>query len=322
MDPAVEVTWREVQTILDEELQRLPERYRAPVILCYLECLTRDEAAQQLRLPPTTLHSRLVRARDLLRERLTKRGLTLPAVLTAAVLGESIAQAALSPTFVVCSTKAAMLLAAGQPLTEVVVMNHVLALTQEVLKTMFLTKLKLGTGAVLCASLFAALIGGSMSSLVARDGMPGLAKMPTAQEPVKAPPKQKEPVKPKDGPLGMKFAPLPKGTFYMGWDGDKKGVKTKIKEDFEIAVDAVTQEQWEKVMGKNPSEFSREGTGKEKVKDIMDEELKQFPVENVSWEEVQEFIKKLNENEVQGGYVYRLPSECGMGICLSRRGHF
>lgn len=119
-----------------------------------------------------------------------------------------------------------------------------------------------------------------------------------------------EPAKPKEGPLGMKFVPLPKATFYMGWNGTKGSAKkTEIKEDFEIAVHTVTQEQWEKVMGKNPSYFSRDGKGKDKVKDIKDEELKQFPVESVSWEDAQEFIKKLNEKEGKGGYVYRLPSE-------------
>jgi RNA polymerase sigma factor (sigma-70 family) len=164
-DPAAEVTWREVQTILDEELQQLPERYRAPLILCYLECITRDEAAGQLGLSPGSLHGRLQRARDMLRERLAKRGLTLSAVMSAAVLGESVAQAALSPTFVVTSTKAALLLAAGKPIAESLVATNVLALTQEVLKSMFLTKLKLGTAVVLCAGLFAALIGPSFTSL-------------------------------------------------------------------------------------------------------------------------------------------------------------
>src|ERR1700688_4078075 len=78
-----------------------------------------------------------------------------------------------------------------------------------------------------------------------------------------------EPPKPKDGPLGMKFVPLPKATFYMGWDGPNKGVKTEIKEDFEIAVHTVTQEQWQAVMGNNPSAFSRAGGGKDRVKDIL-----------------------------------------------------
>lgn len=164
-DPAAEVSWREVQAILDDELQRLPERYRAPLILCYLECMTRDEAAMQLGLSPTTLYGRLERARDLMRACLTKRGLTLGAAVSAAIFGEGVVQAALAPTFVVSSTKAAMLVAAGQPLAEGVVATHVLAVTQEVIKTMFLTKLKLSTAAVLCAGLFVALIGGSLTSV-------------------------------------------------------------------------------------------------------------------------------------------------------------
>jgi len=119
-----------------------------------------------------------------------------------------------------------------------------------------------------------------------------------------------ERVKAKDGPLGMKFVSLPKGTFYMGWNGEKGSAKkTEIKEDFEIAIHTVTQGQWQEVMGKNPSRFSRDGLGKQKVKDIKDEELKMFPVESVSWDEVQEFIKKLNEKEKGRGYLYHLPSE-------------
>jgi RNA polymerase sigma factor (sigma-70 family) len=172
-DPAAEVSWREIQAILDAELQRLPERHRAPLILCYLECLTRDEAAQRLGLSPGSLHGRLERGRDLLREQLTKRGLTLTAVMSAAVLGGSVAQAALAPTFVVSSTKAAMLLAAGQSLAESAVATHVVALTREVLKNMLLTKLKLGAGAVLCAGLFVAIIGGSFTSpSIAQDAKP------------------------------------------------------------------------------------------------------------------------------------------------------
>jgi formylglycine-generating enzyme required for sulfatase activity len=118
-----------------------------------------------------------------------------------------------------------------------------------------------------------------------------------------------QPPKPKDGPLGMKFVPLPKGTFYMGGGGGKSGRKTKIKEDFEIAVHTVTQGQWQAVMGKNPSKFSREGAFKDRVKEINEEDLKQFPVENVSWVKVQDFIKKLNEKKAGRGYIYRLPTE-------------
>lgn len=118
-----------------------------------------------------------------------------------------------------------------------------------------------------------------------------------------------EPPKPKDGPLGMKFVPLPKGTTYLGWNGRPGSAKkTEIREGFEIAVHAVTQGQWVTLMDKNPSLFCRLRK-KNELKDIPDEDLNQFPVEHVSWKDAQEFIKKLNEAEVGKGYVYRLPTE-------------
>jgi formylglycine-generating enzyme required for sulfatase activity len=108
----------------------------------------------------------------------------------------------------------------------------------------------------------------------------------------------------------MTFVRLPKGTFYMGWNGKPGSArKTEIKEDFEIAVHDVTQGQWEAVMGGNPSYFSRFGGGQQEVKDISDEELKLFPVEQVSWEDAQEFVKRMNEKERGRGYGYRLPTE-------------
>src|SRR5207253_1654683 len=114
----------------------------------------------------------------------------------------------------------------------------------------------------------------------------------------------------RDDSVLMTFVRLPKGTFYMGWDGRKGSAKqTEIKEDFEIAVHDVTQGQWQAVMGDNLSYFSRQGNGRNYVLDISDEELKLFPVEQVSWEDAQEFLKKLNEKERGRGYWYRLPTE-------------
>jgi formylglycine-generating enzyme required for sulfatase activity len=140
----------------------------------------------------------------------------------------------------------------------------------------------------------------------------------------------------------MTLVRLPKGSFYMGWGGPPRrednltstasivlqgqpfataalltyqraaparGWKTEIKEDFEIAVHDVTQGQWQAVMGENPSYFSRFGGGRNEVKAISDEELKLFPVESVSWDDAQAFLKKLNEKEAGRGYLYRLPSE-------------
>ncbi len=115
--------------------------------------------------------------------------------------------------------------------------------------------------------------------------------------------------------LGMKFVQLAEGHVLHGRrDGLQKGKKTEIKADFEIAVYTATQGQWQVLMGNNPSQFCRTGEGKEKVQNISDEDLKQFPVGRdrglLRTSYVQEFIKKLNEGEEKGkGWVYRLPTE-------------
>jgi formylglycine-generating enzyme required for sulfatase activity len=117
-------------------------------------------------------------------------------------------------------------------------------------------------------------------------------------------------VRERDDSVLMTFVPLPKGTFYMGYSGKPGSAKkTEIKEDFEIAVHDVTQGQWEAIMGNNPSCFSRQGDGRNSILYISNEELKLFPVESVSWEDAQAFLKKLNEKERGRGYWYRLPSE-------------
>src|SRR5262249_2466736 len=85
---SAERSWREVRAVLDEELDKLPDRYRAPLVLCYLDGQTRDEAARQLGLSAGSLHGRLERGRDLLRGQLTKRGLTLSGALLASALSE------------------------------------------------------------------------------------------------------------------------------------------------------------------------------------------------------------------------------------------
>ena len=108
--------------------------------------------------------------------------------------------------------------------------------------------------------------------------------------------------------LGMKFVPVPKGTAWLGGGGGKEGeTKVVIEQDFYLGKYEVTQSEWEAVMGSNPSWFSRTGERKETVKDISDADLKRFPVEMVSWEDCQQFIKRLNEKE--SGWVYRLPKE-------------
>lgn len=93
-DPAAGVTWAEVRAALDAELARLPDELRAPLLLCYFDGLTQDEAAAALGWNPRTLKARVARGRDVLRARLTRRGVELPAVLAAPLLSAGVASAA------------------------------------------------------------------------------------------------------------------------------------------------------------------------------------------------------------------------------------
>ena len=78
-DPVAEISMREMCAIVDYEVQALPAACRAPLVLCYLEGKTRDEAAQQLGWTVSTVKGRLERGREMLRRRLTRRGVTLNA---------------------------------------------------------------------------------------------------------------------------------------------------------------------------------------------------------------------------------------------------
>ena len=110
--------------------------------------------------------------------------------------------------------------------------------------------------------------------------------------------------------LGMEFVLVPKGKSWLGGGGGKPGDKeVVIAQDFYLGKYEVTQEEWEKVTGLTPSGFSRTGGGKDAVKDISDAELKRFPVENVSWDDAQVFLERLNKREKEAGWVYRLPKE-------------
>src|SRR5207302_3379595 len=96
---APELSWREACAALHQELERLPERYRLPLLLCYLGGKSRDEAAAQLGWTLQSLKGRLERGRQRLRDRLARRGITLSAGLLAA-LGDSATASSVPPRMV------------------------------------------------------------------------------------------------------------------------------------------------------------------------------------------------------------------------------
>jgi RNA polymerase sigma factor (sigma-70 family) len=112
VDPLEDLTVREARLALDEELADLPERERGPLVLCYLQGLTRDEAARQLGCPIGTLKSRLDRGRAALQKRLARRGLGLPTVL-ATLLMTRAASSGVSPTLSTATLEAVRTFARG-----------------------------------------------------------------------------------------------------------------------------------------------------------------------------------------------------------------
>jgi RNA polymerase sigma factor (sigma-70 family) len=124
------------------EIDRLPGSFRAPVVLCYFEGLTLDEAAQRLRWPVGTLRSRLARARDRLRHGLTRRGFALSGTAFAALLAPRSARASVSSLLCDSTTRAAMSFAVRHAAAGGTLFAPAAALAQEVLRTMLVHKLK------------------------------------------------------------------------------------------------------------------------------------------------------------------------------------
>src|SRR4051812_36781043 len=148
---AAEVRDADLQTVLDEELGRLPDHYRGVIVLCDLEGMTRKEAARQLGVPEGSVASRLARARMLLAKRLTQRGVVFSGGSVSAALSAGSASASAPPALVASTIEAASLLAAGGAAG--VVSAKVAALTEGVVKAMFTTKIKGGLTVVLVVGL-------------------------------------------------------------------------------------------------------------------------------------------------------------------------
>jgi RNA polymerase sigma factor (sigma-70 family) len=179
--PEVELASREEFQALHEEVSRLPERYRMPVVLCDLEGLTQQEAAQRLCCPLGTIGVRLLRARERLRARLTLRGIVPTAGLLGALLCGEEASAALASPLVNSTVRAAMGFATSPAGATGLVSPSVCALAESGLRRMSLTRLKAGIGLACAVGIATMMWAGGH-----RDA-PTLA----AQQPVMSSPKDK-----------------------------------------------------------------------------------------------------------------------------------
>jgi RNA polymerase sigma factor (sigma-70 family) len=133
-DRLEELTWQELRSALDEEVGALPEKYRAPVVLCYLEGKSYEQAARELGCPKSSLASRLARARALLRRQLGRRGFGLPAGALAGTFAEAADAAPVAALLTLNTVKAATVIAAGKAAPGGCLSARALALTEEAMK--------------------------------------------------------------------------------------------------------------------------------------------------------------------------------------------
>ncbi len=150
-----EAARRDLRRVLDEEVSRLPARYRDSVVLCYFEGRSKEEAARQLGCPAGTVSAWLARARQRLRSRLLRRGVALSAGLLVAALAPGAASAAV-PAGLLRSTVEGLLPTAATGTAAGLASGKAAALAKGVVRSMFLTKLKWAASAALALGVLAA----------------------------------------------------------------------------------------------------------------------------------------------------------------------
>lgn len=166
----------EARNVLDEELSQLPEKYRTPLFLCYLQGMTNAEAARQLGRPAGSMSWTLERARELLRGRMAKRGIALTSVALVGLLDQNANAAGVSSALVRNTVQAALARAAGHAAAS----TPAALLAEGVLQAMFMHKVR----TVSLALVLVALVGSGTGALVHE----ALAEMEQPQAKVDAPP--------------------------------------------------------------------------------------------------------------------------------------
>jgi RNA polymerase sigma factor (sigma-70 family) len=145
----------EIQPLLDQELSRLPDKYRVAIVMCDLEGATQQEAARQLKIPEGTLTTRLMRARRMLARRLAWRGLAVACGSVEALLHQNTAFASAPASAVSLTIKVATSVAAGKTAAAGLISANVTALTEGVVRAMLFAKLKNITLALVLAVVIA-----------------------------------------------------------------------------------------------------------------------------------------------------------------------
>jgi RNA polymerase sigma factor (sigma-70 family) len=180
----------ELAAVLAEEVSRLPERYRAAVVLCYLQGATTEQAARVLGCPRGTVLSRLSSARQRLRQRLVRRGIAPVVAATAVTFGE-VASATPPAELVASVVGAALAFAAGRAAVPMV-SPHAAALARGALQAMLWNKIKI-TAAMLCVVALAGSGAGWLSRQRAGvQAAPPGAAAPAVQQEVPPPPPRED----------------------------------------------------------------------------------------------------------------------------------
>ena len=207
-----DVVWTDLRPVLDEEVSRLPDRFRIPFVLCYLQGRTNEEAAQALGCPKGTVLSRLATARERLCSRLSRRGIVFSAGVVAMLSG-SVASAAVPSALIGPTINAAIGVTAGQTAAGLVSVE-VAALMKGTLQAMLLSKLKVVALAALAVTALGA--GGVL-----------LAQHLDGREPERRPAAKEVEKVPKDEqltPAGEKKAEDPAAKELKAMEGDWKVV--------------------------------------------------------------------------------------------------
>jgi RNA polymerase sigma factor (sigma-70 family) len=210
---APDPSWQEAVGILHEELNRLPDKFRLPLLLCYLNDLTRDEAAERLGVTAQAIKGRLERGRKVLRKRLVQRGVTLSAGLLG-MLANSPTANGLPPRLIQATVRA----------TTQGPSPAVAALSKGVSAAMLTSKSKLAVTVVLCLGLLTVLTGYQLFASRHGSASPGHAEaQPRQPEPARKPPvaapSQQETVTIRGKALGPDEQPLAGASLHLQVSG-------------------------------------------------------------------------------------------------------